>query len=126
MSCVRLTGHDLIAMKDPTHKATVPIVSFDLCTTKALGEDDAEAQVSSSLWLILGRKAKSNYIATTEIMGSTKSVGPRPTNKEWCGIDRISFHGYFVSRTQFLQSLGFNFRDQVRQEICTLPEANGA
>ena len=39
--------------QDQTRDATVPTVSFDLCTTKAFGENDAEAQVSSSLWLII-------------------------------------------------------------------------
>ena len=62
-------------------------------------------------------------------MGSTQSLGFHadccPTNKERCGIDSILFHGYFESSMQFLQALGFNPKDEVLQEICTLLEANG-
>jgi hypothetical protein len=68
-------------------------------------------------------------LATTEIMGSTQSLGLHadccPTNKERCGIESILFHGYFESSMQFLQSLGFNLKDEVLQEISTLLEANG-
>ena len=44
---------------------------------------------------------------------------------ERCGIDPILFHGYFEGSMQFLQSLGFNLKDEVLQEISKLLEANG-
>ena len=80
----RLDRHE---RQDQTRAATMPTVSFDLCTTKALGEGEAEAQVSSSLWLIMAcsqtgavgccpLKGKGQIkLATTEIMGFTQSLG---------------------------------------------------